>query len=69
MTNYSYSVKMKPTIKQIEYAKYLAERMCVELPKEFTKNAYSDFIGKWKPVVQHEDKGMNEPNTWQMQYM
>jgi hypothetical protein len=60
---------MKPTEKQIEYAKYLAKRMCQELPKEFTKQAYSEFISKWKTAVQHEDMGMNEPDAWQMQYM
>jgi len=60
---------MKPTEKQIKYAEYLAQRMCQKLPKEFTKQAYSEFISKWKPVVQHEDMGMNEPNAWQMQYM
>lgn len=54
---------------QIKYAEYLAKRMCVEVPKEKTKQAYSDFIAKWKPVVKHEDAGMNEPNSWQMQYM
>ena len=59
----------KPTTKQIEYAKYLAERMGVDLPKEATKAAYSDFIGKWKPIVQREDEGMNQPDSWQMQYM
>lgn len=60
---------MEPTKKQIEYAKYLAERMCVELPTEFTKQEYSEFISKWKPAVKREDDGMNEPNAWQMQYM
>lgn len=60
---------MKPTEKQIEYAEYLAQRMCQELPKEFTKQAYSDFISRWKPIVQHENMGMNEPDAWQMQYM
>ncbi len=60
---------IKPTEKQIEYATYLAQRACQDLPKEFTKQAYSDFISKWKPVVQHEDRGMNEPSAWQMQYM
>ena len=60
---------MKPTEKQVEYAKYLAQRMGVELPKENTKQAYSDFISKWKPVIKHEDDAMNEPNAWQMQYM
>ncbi len=60
---------MTPTKKQIEYARYLAQRMCQNLPKEYTKQAYSDFISKWKPVVQHEDMAMNEPDEWQMQYM
>ena len=59
----------KATQRQIEYASYLAQRMCVELPKETTKKAYSDFISKWKPIVQQEDKDMNEPNAWQMQYL
>ena len=60
---------MIPTERQIRYAQYLAKRMCVELPKENTKEAYSDFISKWKPAVENEDKGMNEPDGWQMQYM
>lgn len=60
---------MKPTEKQIEFVKYLAKRMCQDLPKNFTKEAYSDFISKWKPAVLEEDKAMNEPNEWQMQYM
>ena len=59
---------MKPTEKQVEYARYLAKRMSVELPHDFTKNAYSEFISKWKPVVKHEDDAMNEPSEWQMQY-
>lgn len=58
-----------PTEKQIKYAEYLARRMCIELPKENTKQAYSEFISKWKPAVQQEDLGMNEPDEWQMQYM
>ena len=61
--------KMKPTEKQIAYAQYLAQRMCQELPKEYTKKAYSEFISKWKPIVKHEDDAMNEPNAWQMAYM
>ncbi len=40
-----------------------------DLPKEYTKQAYSEFISKWKPAVLEEDKGMNEPDAWQMQYM
>lgn len=58
----------EPTVRQIKYAKYLADRMCQDLPTEFTKEAYSQFISKWKPVVKHEDEGMNEPNAWQLQY-
>ena len=60
---------MKPSEKQIKYAQYLAKRMCQEIPKDFTKEAYSDFISKWKPIVQNEDMRMNEPDAWQMQYM
>lgn len=61
--------KHGPTAKQMEYAQYLAERMCVDLPADCTKEAYSDFISKWKPVVKHEDAAMNEPDVWQMQYL
>ena len=58
-----------PTQKQIEYAEYLANRMCQNLPDDFTKKAYSEFIDRWKPVVKQEDDAMNEPDAWQMQYM
>ena len=44
------------------YAKYLAARMCQKLPEEFTKEAYSEFIDKWKPIVKSEDDAMNEPD-------
>lgn len=57
-----------PTEKQEKYAKYLADRMCVELPSEHTKAAYSSFISYWKPIVKEEDDGMNEPSAWQMAY-
>lgn len=60
---------MKATDRQIKLATYLAKRMCVVLPKECTKEAYSDFISKWKPIVEYEDRGMNEPDGWQMNYM
>ena len=60
---------MIPTDKQVAYAKYLAQRMCQELPDEYTKDAYSKFISKWKPIVKHEDAAMNEPSAWQMAYM
>lgn len=59
---------MKATEKQIAYAQYLAQRMCVELPTDNTKEAYSAFIDKWKPLVAQEDKAMNEPSEWQWQY-
>ena len=58
-----------PTEKQIEYARYLSQRVCQDLPKDFTKKAYSDFISNLKPAVMAEDVEMNEPNEWQMQYM
>lgn len=58
----------EPTQKQVEYAEYLAKRMCQDLPSEYTKEAYSEFISKWKPIVKHEDEAMNEPNEWQMRY-
>lgn len=60
--------EMNPTQTQIEYAKYLAKRMCQELPVEFTRSAYSEFISKWKPIVKEEDDGMNMPSAWQWQY-
>lgn len=60
--------EIAPTYKQEEYAKYLAKRMGVNLPSNYTKSAYSEFIDYWKPIVQHEDNGMNEPNAWQWQY-
>lgn len=58
----------KPTDKQIKYAEYLAKRMCISVPSEFTKSAYFEFIEKWKSAVKHEDDAMNEPSAWQMQY-
>lgn len=61
--------RVTPTQKQVDYATYLAERMCAELPEEFSKEAYSDFISKWKPVVKEEDAGMNEPSRWGLQYL
>lgn len=35
-----------PTEKQVEYAKYLSEQTGLDLPKEFTKEAYSRFINE-----------------------
>lgn len=35
-----------PTEKQIEYAKHLSEQTGFDLPKEFTKEAYSRFINE-----------------------
>ena len=58
----------EPTQKQVKYANYLAKRMCQDLPSEYTKEAYSEFISKWKSAVKAEDDGMNEPSAWQMQY-
>lgn len=61
--------KEAATEKQKEYAKYLAQRMRVELPKEKTKQAYSEFISKWRPAVESEDRAMNEQSAWKMQYL
>ena len=36
--------------------------------KEYTKDAYSAFISRWKPAVKAEDDAMNEPSAWQIQY-
>ncbi len=57
------------TEKQKKFATYLANRMCVVLPKKDTKEAYSKFIDKWKPAVEAEDRAMNEPDSWQLNYM
>ena len=62
-------METEATEKQIKYATYLAQWIGVELPKSKTKDVYSKFISKWKPVVEEEIKGMNEPDSWQMQYM
>ncbi len=59
---------MKPTEKQIQYAEYLGMRMGQNLPSEFSKQAYSEFIEKWKPAVKSEDDAMNEPSAWQLRY-
>ena len=37
-----------PTEKQISFAKHLAAKADVELPDEFSKRAYSEFIDTWK---------------------
>lgn len=58
----------QPTERQVEYARYLAKRMCQQLPTEFTKAAYSEFIDKWKPIVKQEDDDMNEPGAWGLSY-
>ena len=47
---------MKATDRQIKLATYLANRMCIDLPKECTKETYSDFISKWKPIVGREGR-------------
>ena len=41
-----------PTEKQIEYAKILAECLRTELPNEFTKKAYSEFIDECQHVLE-----------------
>ena len=58
----------RPTEKQEKYAKYLASRMCVSLPTEYTKAAYSSFISHWKPIVKEEDDYLDELIAWQIVY-
>lgn len=53
---------MKPTEKQIEYAKYLAQRMGVHLSKEFTKQAYSEFISKMREVKEEQEPIFDKPH-------
>ncbi len=60
---------MEPTKRQVEYAKYLAYRMCEDLPKEYTWTAYSEFINRLRPLVKSEDDAMNEPDVWGYNYM
>lgn len=40
---------MSATHKQINYAKAIAEWYGVELPKDNTKQAYSEFLSKYAP--------------------
>ena len=51
----AYSPKIRnlnePTEKQVKYAKHLSEKAGHPLPQEYTKKAYSEFISKWKPIV------------------
>lgn len=44
-----------PTSKQISYAKTLAKKNKVELPKSYTKKAYSAFIYKYKNNYNHSE--------------
>lgn len=37
----------EPTEKQVAFAKKIAERLDVDLPEEYTRTAYSEFIGDW----------------------
>lgn len=39
--------KEKPTYRQIEFAEKIAETLCLDLPQDYTKEAYSDFISEW----------------------
>ncbi len=58
---------MLPTTNQIRYANYLAKRMRVNPPQDFTRQAYSDFISELKPIVEEEDNDMNECG-WALKY-
>ena len=56
---------MKPTEKQVEYAKYLAQRMGVELPEENTKQAYSDFYNTEYILKDVIFEYWNEGHSWE----
>lgn len=55
------SVKIPPTEKQRTFARQIAETMDIEVPKEFSKEAYTSFIGEnveeFKKVPSHKEKG------------
>ena len=38
----------RPTDKQIDFAETIAKELGLDLPKEYTKFAYSEFIGEWQ---------------------
>ena len=40
-------IKM-PTDKQVEYATEISDLLGIPLPEEYTRRAFSDFIGKWQ---------------------
>lgn len=44
----------EPTEKQVAFAKKIAERLDVDLPEEYTRTAYSEFIGEWKDCIGYD---------------
>ena len=46
----------RPTEKQVDFAEAIAAELGLDLPKEYTKSAYGEFIGEWQKDF-HESKG------------
>ena len=46
----------RPTEKQVDFAEAIAKELGLDLPKEYTKSAYGEFIGEWQKDF-HESKG------------
>lgn len=47
--------KEKPTEAQVEFAEKIAEKLDLELPEDFTREAYSGFISEWKDDMYFEE--------------
>lgn len=63
-------INEKPTRKQISYAKDIANRLKIRLPRELTKQAYSQFISdnvnafKKTKAEQRHYLGIDEDDGW-----
>jgi long-subunit fatty acid transport protein len=44
-----------PTEKQYSYASSISEKLNIDLPEEFSKSAYSEFIDKYKFKLRFEE--------------
>ena len=55
MINRNIKYQDRPSDRQYFYAKYLAEKLKIQLPKEKTATSYTKFIIKCKKAIQ--DKG------------
>lgn len=46
----------RPTEKQVDFAEAIAKELGLDLPKEYTKSAYGEFIREWQKDF-YESKG------------